>query len=231
MIRIFSLLLAALTVPLAPSGAEAAATQQRPDWSRVVAATPQGGFRMGNPNARVKLVEYGSLTCPHCRHFAETSGTALVKNYVRTGKVSYEFRNMVLNGLDAAATLTARCGGARSFFPTVADLYAMQPTWIAKATGLTNEQKKQIDALPEGQRLGALAQLAGVVQIGAKHGIAPTAAKRCLSDTAALERLAKMYQAAMGLGVQGTPTFFVNGKIANVDDWADLEPLLKKAGG
>ena len=73
-----------------------AANRRKPaprDWSRTVAATPEGGFRMGNPNAKVKLVEYGSLACPHCRHFEETGYKPLVQQYVRTGRVSYEFRN------------------------------------------------------------------------------------------------------------------------------------------
>ena len=56
--------------------------------------TPEGGFRMGNPAAPIKLVEYGSLACPHCRHFEETGYKPLLQTYVRTGRVSYEFRNL-----------------------------------------------------------------------------------------------------------------------------------------
>ncbi|MFL6763858.1 MAG: thioredoxin domain-containing protein, partial [Sphingomicrobium sp.] len=67
----------------------------RVDWTRAVAATPEGGFRMGNPAAPVKLVEYGSLACPHCRHFEATGYKPLIQNYVRTGRVSYEFRNFL----------------------------------------------------------------------------------------------------------------------------------------
>ena len=71
---------------------------------------------MGNPKAKVKLVEYGSLTCPHCRHFAET-GMVPLKAYVKSGKVSFEYRNYILNGIDVAATLVARCGGAAALLP------------------------------------------------------------------------------------------------------------------
>ena len=58
------------------------------DWSTIVSATPEGGFVMGNPNAKVKLVEFGSLTCPHWAEFEEKGGKALVDNYVKKGLVS-----------------------------------------------------------------------------------------------------------------------------------------------
>ncbi len=57
-----------LVAPVAAAGPPAKA-QAAHDWSRTVAMTPEGGFRMGNPAAKVKLIEYGSLACPHCRHF------------------------------------------------------------------------------------------------------------------------------------------------------------------
>ncbi|HWU93511.1 MAG TPA: thioredoxin domain-containing protein, partial [Sphingomicrobium sp.] len=94
---------ACLALPMAPAAAAAKAPPKVPaghDWTKTVAVTPEGGFRMGNPAARVKLVEYGSLICPHCRHFNETGYKPLLQGYVRTGKVSYEFRNMVLNAPD-----------------------------------------------------------------------------------------------------------------------------------
>ena len=55
------------------------------------AVTPEGGFRMGDPKAKIAIVEYGSLTCPHCRHFAETAVKPLVDQYVRTGKAVTNF--------------------------------------------------------------------------------------------------------------------------------------------
>jgi len=94
------------------------------DWTKTVVDTPDGGFRMGNPKAKITIVEYGSLTCPHCRHFAETAMKPLLGQYVRTGKASYEYRSLVLNGIDIAATLVARCGGAAHFFPVAEELYA-----------------------------------------------------------------------------------------------------------
>ena len=108
------LCLAAVPASAAP---RAHASAPARDWSRIAVPTNEGGIRMGNPAAKVKLVEYGSLACPHCRHFAETGYGPLVQKYVRTGRVSYEYRNLMLNAPDIAVTLLTRCAGAANFFP------------------------------------------------------------------------------------------------------------------
>jgi protein-disulfide isomerase len=223
------LLLAAAALPAA--GPSAKAAPARVDWARTVVATPEGGFRMGNPAARVKLVEYGSLTCGHCANFAKAGMASLVGTYVRSGKVSYEYRNYILNGLDVAATLVARCGGPGRFFPVADKLYATQAQWMGRVTGLTAAQKAQMSALPENQRLGRMAELAGIPQIAAQSGIAPVQAKRCLTDQAALDRLSKMAEAAEAQGVRGTPTFFFNGANIGTHTWATLEPILREGAG
>jgi protein-disulfide isomerase len=201
------------------------------DWARNVVATPEGGFRMGNPGAKVKLVEYGSLTCGHCAAFFRDGSTRLVGTYVKSGKVSYEYRNFILNGLDVAASLVARCGGPARFFPVADKLYATQPQWMGRLSALTAAQKAQMGALPENQRLGRLAELTGITALAAQHGIAPASAKRCLADQAALERLGKMAEAAGAQGVHGTPTFFLNGANIGTQTWATLEPILRESAG
>lgn len=219
----------AAAAPAAPPTGKAAPA--RVDWSRTVVATPEGGFRMGNPAARVKLVEYGSLTCGHCANFAKAGMASLVGTYVRSGKVSYEYRNFILNGLDVAATLVARCGGPSRFFPVADKLYATQGQWAGRVGSLTAAQKAQVSALPEDQRLGRIAELAGITQLAARHGIAPAQSKRCLTDQAAFDRLGKMSEAAQALGVDGTPTFFLNGANIGSHSWATLEPILREAAG
>ena len=217
---------------LIPAGtAPAAQKVATADWSRTVVATPEGGFRLGNPKARVKLVEYGSLTCSHCRHFAETGMGPLIKNYVRSGRVSYEYRNMILNGIDVSVSIVARCGGAARFFPVTEELYAKQDQWIGKVADLPKAEKDKLEALSESQRLQRIAEITGVLPIAARHGVPPAKAKACLANKAALDRLVKMRAQANALEVPGTPTFFINGKKADAGDWSSLEPLLKAAGG
>ena len=118
-LSILALTAAAALAPQADAApARKAAAPAAVDWSKRVAATPEGGFVMGNPAAKVKVVEYGSLTCPHCAAFSNSAKAGLAAR-VRTGKVSFEFRNYVLNGIDVAATLVARCGGTARFFPAL----------------------------------------------------------------------------------------------------------------
>lgn len=198
------------------------------DWSRHYAVTPEGGFVVGNPKARIALVEYGSLTCSHCRHFAQTAVKPLMARYVRTGKASYEFRPLILNGVDIAANLVARCNGPSQFFPIAERLYATQPTWAAR---VTEAQIKTFDGLSQPAMMLRIAQLTGLVRIASAYGIPPTKSVACLKSEAAAEQLTNMARAADDRGVHGTPTFFINGKLAEVMDWATLEPLLKKAGG
>ena len=222
---------AAATLSIGSPAAAAKRSAVAADWTRTVVATPQGGFRMGNPNARVKLVEYGSLTCPHCRHFAETGVKPLLAGYVKTGKVSYEFRNMVLNGIDVAATLVARCGGAPKFFAMADDLYRTQPSWVGKVANMPAADKASLEQLSDGARLARIAEYGGIVAIAQRRGIAPARAKACAANGAAFKQLTNMYEAALALGVTGTPTFFVNGKKVDGVEWSDLEPALRKAGG
>jgi protein-disulfide isomerase len=226
------LALAAAAVLAAPSAAAAAPpVAGQYDWTGVVAMTPEGGFRMGNPEARVKLVEYGSLTCGHCAAFAAEAMDELRGHYVRSGKVSFEYRNFVLNGIDVAASLLARCGGAGTFFPLAETLYARQQEWAGRIGGLDDAKKAELNALPPGPRLARLAEIGGLSALAAGLGVTPTQGKACLADEAGLDRLAAMYEAAAALGVQGTPTFFINGARVEAYDWATLEPLIRGAGG
>lgn len=232
--RVIAALAAGLALTLLPTVASAAKAPvkraTRTDWTRTFAVTPEGGFRMGNPKAKIAIVEYGSLTCPHCRHFAETAMKPLVNKYVRTGKASYEFRTFVLNGIDLAATLVARCNGPSHFFPIAERLYATQPEWIAKIQNMPKEEQDKLNALPESELLFAIAKAGGFLPVAAAHGIPAAKAEACLKSDKQANGLMKIVQSATSLGVKGTPTFFVNGKQVDANDWATLEPLLKEAG-
>lgn len=231
MMRFAVALAASAALLFSPSAAPAKARVVR-DWSKAVAATPEGGFRMGNPQAKVKLVEYGSLTCPHCRHFEETGYKPLVQNYVRTGRVNYEFRNLLLNAPDVAISLLAHCAGPAKFFPMSQFVYATQPQWIAKVNGLTDAQKADIEKTSdEQQRIAKVGTYAGFPQIAARFGVTPARARQCLTDPKGLDKLLNITKQAEEAGVHGTPTFLINGKVVDAATWEQLEPLLKKAGG
>jgi protein-disulfide isomerase len=223
-----AVILGAGSLAAAPAKKAPAAAQR--DWASTVVVTPDGGYRMGNPNATVKVVEYGSLTCPHCAAFSNSSKAPLAAR-VRTGKVSFEFRNFVLNGVDASASLLARCAAPAGFFPLLERVYATQDQWMAKFSGLSQAEKQKISAMPEAQRLAGVADAAGLTQLASQNGIPAAKAKACLTDPAGFARLGTMREAANKLGVQGTPTFFVNGAKVHAHDWPELETEIRKAGG
>lgn len=218
----------ALAASVVGTGAHAAAPARKAaapaarDWTRTVAATPEGGFRRGNPAARIKLVEYGSLTCPHCAAFSAESKVGLA-NHIRSGRVSFEFRPLILNAVDVSASLLARCAGPGGFFPFVERAYAAQPAWTAKVI----EQQASFAALPDAQKFARIVEIGGLTGIAAQVGVAPARARACMADQAGVDRLVAIYKAAEANGVARTPTFLINGKVAPATDWKSLEPLLK----
>jgi protein-disulfide isomerase len=216
---------------LAPAAAVGAKATPGRDWSRIVAATPEGGFKMGNANAKVALVEYGSLACPHCRHFEETGYKPLVQQYVRSGRVSYEFRNFLLNAPDISISLLAHCAGPAKFFPMSEVVYATQPQWIDRVVKMTDAQKTEVEGMSDVQRVARLGEIAGFPQIAARFGMTPARAQQCLSDPKALDRLLDITKKAQDAGITHTPTFVINGKVTDAATWEQLEPQLKAAGG
>ena len=219
-----------LTAGAALAAAPAPALAQQKDWTRTLAATPEGGFRMGNPAAKVKLVEYASLTCPHCAHF-DAEASAPLAALVKAGRVSYEYRSLALNGIDVTATLLARCGGPTKFFPIAHRMFATQKSWVDKISGMPQAQKDQLKKLGTGAMLSRLADHGGLTQIAAQGGVTAAQGKACLADPAALARLDAIGQGAAKLGISGTPSSLINGTRVEAHEWKALEPLIKRAGG
>ena len=161
---------------------------------------------MGNPNAAVKVVEFGSMTCPHCAEFDEEAMKPLTDNYVKTGKVSLEFRNFVRDPFDVAASLVARCGGTTSFFGLTRGLYADQRDWIAKIQGADQAAMTQIQSLPPQQQFGEIAKIAGFQDWAAMRGLPADKTAACLSNQAEVDRLVQMQNDAVSAyDIPGTP--------------------------
>lgn len=198
------------------------------DWTQSVVKTADGGFRMGKADAPVKLIEYASLTCPHCRDFTKEAADPLKQKYVRTGKVSWEFRNFVLNKLDLGATLVARCQGAGTFFPMIEQLYATQTEWLGKLNSVDEAQLRAIDALPQEENRMKLVEVTGLEEFFKTHGVPSDRIKSCLTDKAGIDEVLKvMDHATKVMKVEGTPAFFIDGELQEgVYDWKGLEAAL-----
>ena len=213
---------------------EAVAPPQGGDWAQVVAQTPAGGFMMGNPDAAVKLVEYASMTCPHCAEFAETGVEPLVEKYVKSGRVSFEVRNYVRDPLDIAMALIARCGGPNRFFPLTDALFKSQSDFFQRVQTASSEQQQSLSQLPPAQQFAGYAQLAGLQQWAAMRGVPSGRQQQCLSNQAEIDKLVQMTSDATSEipNFPGTPTFTINGQLVEkASTWKLLEPKLRDALG
>jgi protein-disulfide isomerase len=216
-----------------PSGARIApiAAPAGKSWSETVAATAEGGYRMGNPDAPIKLIEFGALSCSHCAEFAAKGFTKLRDDYVNSGRVNYELRLFMLNPYDVPAAMLATCGTPEAVIPLSEQFWAWQPNMFMNIQKAGEPQLQAVGALPENQRFAAIAKVAGMDTFFASRGIAADQGAACLADTAKATRFANQtQQASEKYGVTGTPWFYLNGADIGSLGWEELEPLLQKAG-
>lgn len=202
------------------------------DWTETVSMTERGGYLMGNPNAPVKLVEYGSITCPACARFSNEAYQSLTSRYVRSGQVSWEFRPFLIHATDPGVFLLLRCAGPAPFFRLSEQLYATQPEWAGRAETMPPEQAQQLQNLDPHSQAAALVRVMGVDQFFRQRGISEARINACLADDAALQQLGEISRRGTSEdNVQGTPTFIVNGEKLEASDWASVETRLRAAIG
>jgi len=213
---------------------EAVAPPQGGDWTKMVRMSPEGGFVMGNPNADVKVVEFGSMTCPHCAEFDETGFKPLVDKYVKTGRVSFEFRNYVRDPFDLAASLIARCGGPERFFPLTNGLFADQREWTGRLQEVPAAQMQALQSMPPQQQFLEIAKLSGLQTWAAQRGVPSAKTNACLTNQDEVNRLVQMTSdvTTQYPQFQGTPSFAINGEFAeNTSSWEQLEARIRDALG
>lgn len=166
-----------------------------------------GDFSLGSPDAKVKLVEYASYTCPHCANFHQTVFGQLKKDYIDTGKVQFTMREVYFDRYGLWAALIARCGGEMRYFGIHDILFEKQAEWAA------SEDPAQV--------------VENLKTIGRTAGLEDAAMDACLNDTANAEALIKQFQTNMEAdGVEGTPTLFINGAKHSNMAYEDLKALL-----
>lgn len=166
---------------------------------------PLGDVVQGKADAPVTIIEYASMTCGHCATFHTNTYPELKKKYIDTGKVRYILREFPLDPLAAAGFMLARCAGKDKYYPMIDVLFAKQKEWAVQ------------QPIPP---LTAIAKQAGFTE---------EKFKSCLQDQKLLEGIeATRNRASETLGVNSTPTFFVNGKILRgAVSMAELEKVME----
>jgi protein-disulfide isomerase len=213
-------------LPLLSAAALVAATAPRP-WTAVATPVATGSYLIGNPKARVKLVEYVSYTCPHCAHF-EKEADATLDAMVRSGSTSVEVRNQVHDGIDLAAATLARCAGAAAFPKVHAAFFARQEDWYERAAQWAEGNRERVKSWPQLAQLSAVAEGAGLPAIAREAGAPAAAIASCFANDAAVKRTIAVSEATTK--VQGTPAFEINGRLIQNVGWAELQPQLRAAG-
>jgi protein-disulfide isomerase len=179
----------ALGLALAASGALAA----RPAPPGPLMAAEPGDMAIGNPHARVTVVEYGSVGCPHCAVWANTVFPAFKARYVDTGRVRFVVREMATGEptLAAAGFITARCAGPGKYFQVIDEVY-----------------RRQASMFQPGAQPAAI-----MADIARNAGLTEAQFNACLDDHTALDALnARVAQHVNVDKVDSTPTFVINGK-------------------
>ncbi|MGE0153919.1 MAG: DsbA family protein [Reyranellaceae bacterium] len=159
---------------------------------------------LGDPNAKVTIIEYASLTCPHCAGFHTAVLPELKKLYIDTGKAKLVYRDFPLDRAAAQASLLAECVPADRYFAMIDMLFQTQAQW--------SQARDPLDALSKAGRL---------------VGIDDVKFRACQDDKEALAAIIAERQAAEQIGVGSTPTLFINGeKYAGTRPVADYQKII-----
>lgn len=164
----------------------------------------------GNPDAKVVIVEYASLTCPHCATFHQEVFPALKSKYIDTGKIRFIFRQFPTAPAPyaVAGEAVARCAGPDKYFDILDVLYEKQRYWVS------NNARQAL------------------MEIAATAGISQTQFDACVADEANIKRIQDVVNDAQGrYNISGTPSFVINGKLrpqvrVAEDFYAILDPIL-----
>jgi protein-disulfide isomerase len=181
----FCLLIVLSLGTLLPSPALAAAG----DAAKELAVQPSDRI-LGKADAPITIIEYASLTCPHCAHFDVTVLPKLKEKWIDTGKAKLILRDYPLDEPALRAAMVARCAPAERFYPLIDTFFAQQEQWVTSRDYRAGLEK--------------------LVKLG---GMSEKEFKACISDKKLEDQVAQSrLTASQQLGVDATPTFFINGK-------------------
>ena len=160
-----------------------------------------GDVVKGDPNAPVTIIEYASLTCPHCGSFHQNAYPTIKADYIDTGKAKLIMREVYFDQFGLWSAMIARCGGDAGYHTMIDMFLNRQREWYQNHVRAFNQTKNPQPILDEMFKIGRLA------------GLSNDRMNACLSDQGFLERLVTDYQTkASEDGVRSTPTFFINGE-------------------
>src|ERR687886_921967 len=180
---------------LGSATASAALLPSLPAWAQSVSAQelatpgPLGDVAQGPADAKVTIIEYASLTCSHCAAFHKDTYPVLKQRYIDTGQVRFILREFPLDPLATAGFMLARCDGDAKYYPITDLLFDQQKVWAFS--------DKPVDALQQMMR---------------QAGFSQEKFESCLRDQKLFDAVNAVRTRGEKVGVNSTPTFFINGQ-------------------
>ena len=191
----------------APAEAVATEVADNSDGDAEVDTSTIPDMMIGNPDAKVTVIEYASYTCPHCASFHTGTFKDLKKNYIDTDKINFVFREVYFDRYGLWASMIARCAGPEKFFGLTDLMFQSQSSWTR-----AGEPAAIIDEL---RKLGRLA------------GIDGETLEVCLNDNDKAKTLIAWYQEKAGAdNIDSTPSFIINGKKLTNMSFAEMSEII-----
>lgn len=179
------------------------------DTSKFGVQVAADDHKLGSPKAPMLVVEYAAPTCPHCAYFDMTIFPQFKQKWIDTGKAYYVFRVLPLSAVDVAAESMARCLPADHYFQFIDLLYRNQPKWD-----------------PDGYQVPDVHS--ALIQMGQLAGMSAGQVDACIGDQTAAKRIEQVGQDGVTkYGIQGTPSFLVNGQLHGpFADYQEMQDFL-----
>lgn len=197
------------------------------NWTAKVSVQADGTHVLGNPDAKLQLTEFVSYTCPLCGAFQRSADAPLRLAYVMPGTLSVRIQQVVRNPVDLAVALLIGCGNPAGYFKRHQIFLHKQDSWLARLDSMSSAQKSRWSAGNVASGLRAISADFGFYQIMDHLNYSRSAVDRCLGDMQTAEKLMAQSADAELLGIQGTPSFTLNGKLLeNTHDWNTLNAAI-----
>lgn len=191
--------------PLMAASAQEAGTEET-DAAPESAAPEVIEMAVGSEDAPITVIEYASMTCPHCATFHENVYPQLVENYVETGQVRFILREVYFDRYGLWAGMVARCGGEMRYFGIVDMIMEEQREWV------------------QGEPAEVAANLR---RLGRRAGLTDEALDACLTDNdMAQAMIALSTEQADADEITGTPSFVINGELYSNMGYAAFSDIL-----